>query len=429
MSKTIYPEAGAVLHSEHLTKEQEFLQNRFQNNYQDLVGSSGVVKGGGVSLINADDGNSGTLEKLKIEETIAYDSTGRRIHIPAHERDLRRVGGVSTGGITQATYKIVIRYKPKPTTQNGVSFITDFYEVVERDNNLQAGDVALAEVNAQDIAKVVVTSLLSIDKRIVQQAEVLGHFPLEGLIGISVSFKNKTLAQLKKFLLGEITDNNDNLDPKAPKTNPLTNSVYNKAELEGLEKAKKLYVKIKGGGGSGGGIPASIENGNGISCGAGGGGGAGFEHDFLLDIDSTEVISFVLGAGGVTTAATNVQSSVNFYGNDGGTGGASILRKNNVIASSVQGGYPGGFGGYRKDILTYSTRVYLKLDGIGGLGFPNGDRAGFSGTASNTIGRTAGNGAVGWYSLIGGGGSGVAGFNSVAAAGYPGQAGGMILQW
>ena len=195
MNKTIYPVAGSILHREHLTKEQNFLRDIFKNNFKDLVGTSGVVKGGQVSLVDVDDGSGGTTKKLQITETVAYDKTGNRIYVPADtQTNLQRTGDVPTGAITQATYKIVVRHTTANQQEAGVSFVSDSYEFAERSADIQEGDVHLATIDASDRTNIAITDKRYFLKSYAKESKSMppARIPMPFLPGYFINSNNTT---------------------------------------------------------------------------------------------------------------------------------------------------------------------------------------------------------------------------------------------
>ena len=412
------PQTGTIASGENFEQEfnrvydnEKYIIDKLKKEYENLVGTSGIVTGGEVTY------NSKT-KKLEIKALTGFDANGNLIKAPAiMDRDLL------TG-----KYKLAIRYKTENKTKDGVIFLTDSYELIEKTGALGSGDVYLAEIDASDSENITVT-----DKRYLLKSyakdhpEIISHFPIRGFVVINFSFLSKTLAQLKDFLLGKIKDDNTALNPVAPKTNPLTSSGYTEEELEDLETAKKIQVRIKGGGGAGGTSASSLL---GLNSPGAGGGGAGYEAYRLLDFNLIDKLAFVAGHGGVSVNPVRSVGTVR-TGGTGGRGGNSILRKNNVLVG--HGG--GGYGGYHKQISYSTNNIKVLIDGKGGHGYPNGQAGGGFGRDGNSIATNEGSGAYGWFGTtrfrgIGGGSRGTVRFNSNSPAiGAAGQPGGMILTW
>ena len=132
MQKVVFPQNGEILHREHLIKEQELISKKFQNWFQDLDFSYGVIRGGVVTY----DTES---RKLNIAETLAYDKQGNRILLPVSQVD-----------VGEGQYKLVVRHRFTSRQENGISYMSNDHEILKRTTELESLDIRLAEVDARN---------------------------------------------------------------------------------------------------------------------------------------------------------------------------------------------------------------------------------------------------------------------------------------
>ena len=416
--------------------------------YKDIV-DHGILTGGSVRYILEGEittADSTVVPKISIGSTTAYTINGHKLELSAEILDFPIN---NSDMIEQGTYTIVIRQVFTDgvrsvefavlkenfiyTEENSVvlsyfSVGSDFSKDVKVKLDGNGNTVAVDGADGNAYTEFSTISNLSESffgantfgigvPRITTLPNIISHFPIKGMIAINVPFANKTLAQLKQFLLGEIDANNVAIDSPTALSHPLGGS-YTAAQLAGLEDARKLHILVKGGGGSGG---TSAGSSGSFNSPGTGGGGAGFEHSKLIDITDSDVFALMIGAGGIAPDGTDARATRR-QGKVGGRGGTTILKMNDTGVLSVTGGHGGG----RSAFVTTDTTQYE--NGVGGLGDPSGTTGNITTISGSGIAGTGGRGLL--STGIGKGGDGMGGgSNRAGLQGRPGFAGGVLFTW